>query len=50
MKMLNIHPKNCYNYPKIRREPFYYRVTGPKNVDRIANSVDTDQTAPLGAV
>ena len=26
---------------------FYYRVIGPKEADRIANSVDPDQTAPL---
>ena len=43
-------PKNCSNYPKIRIESFYCRRIGPKDVDRIANSVDTDQTAPLGAV
>ena len=29
---------------------FDYRWIGPKDVDRIANSVDPDQTAPLGAV
>ena len=32
----------------IRTESFYYRWIGPKDVDRIANSVDPDQTAPLG--
>ena len=42
--------KNCSNYPKIRTESFYYRWIGPKDIDRIANSVDPDQTAPLGAV
>ena len=28
----------------------YHRVTIPKDADGIANSVDPDQTAPLGAV
>ena len=28
---------------------FYYRVIGPKDADGMANSVDPDQTAPLGA-
>ena len=28
----------------------YYRIMLPKDADRIANSVDPDQTAPLGAV
>ena len=30
----------------IRTESFYYRWFGQKDVDRIANSVDPDQTAP----
>ena len=29
---------------------FDYRVIGPKDAEGMANSVDTDQTAPLGAV
>ena len=29
---------------------FYYRVTGPKDADRMANSVDPDQTVSLGSV
>ena len=29
---------------------FYYRVMGPKGAKGIANSVDPEQTAPLGAV
>ena len=28
----------------------YHRVTSPNDVDRMANSVDPDQTAPLGAL
>ena len=28
----------------------YYRVMSPKDADGMANSVDPDQTAPLGAV
>ena len=28
----------------------YDRATSPKDVDGMANSVDPDQTAPLGAV
>ena len=29
---------------------FYYTVKSPKDADRMANSVDPDQTAPLGSV
>ena len=29
---------------------FYYRVMSPNDTDGMANSVDPDQTAPLGAV
>ena len=28
----------------------YHRVTSPNDTDGMANSVDPDQTAPLGAV
>ena len=28
----------------------YHRVMSPNDADRMANSVDADQTAPLGAV
>ena len=42
--------KNGCNYPKIGTVWFYYRVMGPKDTDGMANSVDPDQTAPLGAV
>ena len=38
--------KNCCNYPKIVTISFYYRLIGPKDADRMANSVDPDQTAP----
>ena len=47
-------PKNkdtqniCCNYPKIRTVLFYYRKIGLKDADGTANSVDPDQTAPLG--
>ena len=39
--------KNCCKYPKIGSVSFFYTVMGPKDVDGMANSVDTDQTAPL---
>ena len=42
--------KTCCNYPKIGTVLFYCRVMGPKDVGRIANSEDPDQTAHLGAV
>ena len=45
--------KNYFNHPKIWTRwlyPPYYRVMHFKDADRIANSVDPDQTAPLGAV
>ena len=42
--------KNCCNYPKIGTVSFYYRVMGLKDADRMGNSVDPDQTAPVGAV
>ena len=29
---------------------FYYREVGPKHADGMANSVDPDQTPPLGKV
>ena len=42
--------KNCGgNHPKIGTVLFYHRVIGPKDADGMANSVDLDQTAPLGA-
>ena len=51
LKFLNIRTtrKSCCNYPKIRTEFFYYRVMGPKDADRMANSVDPYRTAPPGA-
>ena len=36
-------PKNCCNYPKTGTVKFNYQVMGPKDVDRMANSVDLDQ-------
>ena len=38
--------KNCCNYPKTGTVLFYYRVMGPNDAERMANSVDPDQTAP----
>ena len=49
-KYLFGHPKNCCNYPKIRTVWPYHRVMSPKDADRMANSVDPDQTAPRRAV
>ena len=43
-------PKMCSNHPKIWTRWLYQRVMLPKHAARIANSVDPDQTAPLGAV
>ena len=42
--------ENCGNVPKIRTTWFYRIVMHPKDTDRMANSVDPDQTAPVGAV
>ena len=42
--------KFCCNLPKIGTRWLYRRVLHPKEADNIANSVDPDQTAPLGAV
>ena len=41
--------KICYNHSKIRTMWLYHRVTSPNNADGMANRVDPDQTAPLGA-
>ena len=40
----------CCNYPKICTRWLNPRVMYPKDADGIANSVDPDQTAPVGAV
>ena len=52
VKIIKIRtPKiNCCNYPKIGTVSFYYRVMGPKDADRMANSVEPDQTAPRGLI
>ena len=42
--------KKCCKYPETGTVLFYYRVMGPKDADRMANSVDPDQTAPRGAL
>ena len=39
-----------YNDPKLQAKRFYHRVMHPNDADNIANSVDPDQTAPLGVV
>ena len=41
--------KYCSSYPKIGMLPFYYRLMGSKDANGMANSVDPDQTAPLGS-
>ena len=38
----------CYNQPKIQTKRFFYRKIYPKCADKMANSADPDQTAPLG--
>ena len=42
--------KNCCNHSKIWTMWLYHRVMSPNDADGMANSVDPDQTAPLGAV
>ena len=39
------HSKSCGSCPKIWTIWFYHRVMHPKNADRMASSVDPDQTA-----
>ena len=40
----------CCNHSKIWIMWLYHRVMSPNDADGMANSVDPDQTAPLGAV
>ena len=42
--------KICYNHSKIWTMWLYHRVISPNDADGMANSIDPDQTAPLGAV
>ena len=42
--------KICCNHPKSWTRWLYQSVMPPKNAAGIANRVDPDQTAPLGAV
>ena len=42
--------KICCNQAKIRTQGLYRRVMLPKDAEAIANNVDPDQKAPLGAV
>ena len=42
--------KICCNHSKVWTMWLYHRVMSPNDADRMANSVDPDQTAPLGAV
>ena len=42
--------KNCCNHSKIWTIWLYHRVMSPNDAGGMANSVDPDQTAPLGAV
>ena len=39
----------CCNHSKILTMWFYHRVLSPNDADGMANSVDPDQTAPLGS-
>ena len=50
LDQLNKNPKNCCNYPKIWTMSLFHRVMSPNDADRMANSVDPDQTVPLRAV
>ena len=43
-------PKICCNHPKSLTKLIFHRVMHRKDAEGIANSVDSDQTAPLGAV
>ena len=43
-------PKICCNQSKIWTMWLYHRVLSPNDADGMANSVDPDQTAPVGAV
>ena len=42
--------KICCNHSKIWTMWLYHRVMSPNDADGMANNVDPDQTAPLGAV
>ena len=42
--------KICCNHSKIWTMCLYHRVMSPNDADGMANSVDPDQTAPVGAV
>ena len=42
--------KMCCNYPKSWTRWLFLRVKHPKDAEGIANSVDPNQTAPLGAI
>ena len=42
--------KICCNHSKIWTMWLYKRVMSPNDADRMANSVDPDETAPLGGV
>ena len=52
VNLLNIRtPQKIHcNHSKIWSMWLYHRVMSPNSTDRMANSVDPDQTAPLGAV
>ena len=40
----------CCNHSKVWTIWLYHRLMSPTDADGVANSVDPDQTAPLGAV
>ena len=51
IKLLKVPtPKHLLYHPEIWTRLLYHRVMHPKDADRMANSVDPDQTAPLVAV
>ena len=51
VKFLNFRmPENCCNLPKIQTKRPNLGIFHQKDANRIANSADPDQTAPLGAV
>ena len=43
-------PNICCKHPKLWTMWLYHRVMSPNDANGMANSVDPDQTAPLGAV
>ena len=42
---INVRPKNCSNYPKIRTKWFDHKIMCPKDADKMANRVEPYLTA-----